>query len=239
MDSTRPGNQVENLTAKLAFTAQATQALRKLSGWKKHYRIPDRYSDATEAFAAECAAAEIGMELDRLYDKLRRAFRFARRDLTACEPRDGTGTIITPYFSYSVAITLNRDRLDEVVWSRAVDAIKVPEQLASRAFGETFDGVFDSVRLALPVAVNIEDFLDAVEAAEIPNLTLDYDRSATYCRLRLSHTEETVLLTERSLAIVHPLPVTTHKLLESWNVVRKLVQEHELPLVEFIAPPSR
>lgn len=220
-----------NLLTGMSFTMVDAEGLKSLSGWKTGNRIPDRYSGSAQAFVASCAADELKGDLDTAYSKLKRAFGFTRRELQAADPEDGTGTIITPHFNYSVTVALNPDELDEVLWTRTVDSIKTPAQVASPAFAEVFDGVFDTLEFLLPKAVIIEDFIDAVEAAKIPGVKLDYDREATYCELRLAGTVGTITLRAGSLSIVHDLPAATQQLLASFETVRKLVQKHQVPLL--------
>ena len=232
-------NKGVDLVAKMSFTIEDTEGLRSLSGWKKGYRIPDRHNDTTEAFAVRCAADELQADLDSVYDKLKNAFGFSRRDLEASDPVDGAGTIITPFFDYSVTVTLNPDDLDEVIWTRTVDSIKVPAQIASEAFAEVFDDVFDTLEFSLPTKVDIEAFIDAVEAAKLPDLTIKYDREATYCELCLQGAVGKVTLRPNSLSIVHKQPVETKNLIGSFDTVRKLVQKQSVPLIVFSTPPKK
>lgn len=224
------------MVTEMSFVIEKPQRLKSLSGWKNSHRLPDSYSQTTVAFAVGCAADELKTDLDRVYDQLRDAFGLTRRQLEASLPDDGTGTIVTPYFSYSVTITLNPNELDEVIWTRTVDAIRVPQQIVSEAFANVFDDVFDTLKFSLPTKVDVEDFIDAAEAAEIPGLKIKYDREATYCELQLQEAVGTVTIKPQSLSIVHDRPQATQQLLKSFDIVRKLFQKHDVPLIFFAAP---
>ncbi|GAA4422395.1 caspase family protein [Bremerella cremea] len=222
-----------NVMAELLFKIEESEGLKSLSGWKKSYRVPDGYSDTTRLFAAGCGSDDLKTDLDATYDKLRKAFGFARRDLDVSEPGDGTGTIVTPYFNYSVSLELNPDELGEVVWTKTVDAIKAPDQITCAAFAEVFDDVFDTLEFSLPNWLEIDDFIDAVEAAKIPDLTITYDREATYCELQITGAVGTITLTSHSLSICHDRPEDTQLLIESFVTARKLIQKHGVPLISF------
>ncbi len=232
-------NQGNHLVAELSFVVEVAAGLRSLSGWKKGFRIPDHYSDSAERFVTGLAGDELRKDLDGVYAKLKSAFGFVRRDLDASDPMDGSATITTPHFNYSVAVSLNPANLEEVIWSRSVNAIKSPGQVTSSAFGEVFDGVFDTLELARPGLMNVEEFIDAAEAAKIPGVKIDYDRECTYCKLDLPGSAGTVTLKAGSLSIVHDRPKKTQQLIESFDTVRKLVSQHNVPLISFAASATR
>lgn len=215
----------------VSFTAKEAEGLRSLSGWKKTYRIPDRFTEATRSFASSCASDELKEDLDSVFDALKKAFKFGRRDLTVSQPEDGTGTIITPYFNYSVYVELNAKDLDEVIWIRTVDSIVAPEQISSDAFAEVFDDVFDTLEFSLPIKVELEDFIDAVEAAKNPDVSLDYDREVTYCDIQISGASGKLRLSSNQLSLSYGVPTGTAKLIESFVTTRKLIQRQALPLI--------
>lgn len=222
--------QGDKAPAELTFVATATQEIRTLSSWKQSYRLPDSASAASERFVTSIAKDELSKDLDRVYDALRKAFGFARRDLQSSQPDEGSGTIITPHFNYSITVALDADDPRQIVWTRTIDAIKSPEQITTSAFGQIFDGLFDTLDLSLPTPLNIEDFIDAVEAAKIPGLQLSYDREATYCQLHLPRTAGAVTIKPGSVSIVHDRPQKTRKLVESFEAVRKLLSRHQVLL---------
>lgn len=214
----------------LSFLIETTSAVRKLSGWKKTYRIPDRLSSDSETLVARSANEEIQADLDLFFSKLKSAFGFKRRELTASDAEDGRGTITTPHFTYSIQALLNPSQLDEVLWIRMIDAISSPQQIASTPFAEVFDNVFDTLQLAFPKPVSVEDFIDAVEAVEIPSLAIEYDRDATYCELVLKGNSSKVTLKPNALSIVHGRPIKTQQLLTSLESIRTLVEKHDVPI---------
>lgn len=223
------------MKAELTFVNQSRAKLKSLSGWKKNDRIPDRVGDFNQALVARCAAEELKKDLDDIYGKLKDAFGFTRRELTAAEPNDGTGTIITPHFSYSIIVVSNPEQLDEVIWTRTVDAIKTPSQISSPAFASVFDGVFNTLAFGLPCKISVEDFIDEVECAKIPELSIKYDREATYCDLQLPEATGVITLRPEMLSIVHKQRTETQALLRSFDLVRRLVEDYKLSPVSFDA----
>ena len=225
--SDEAGNVI-SLMSEVAFIARQAEGLKSLSGWKKSHRLPERINDTSVNFVAQISSDEVRSDLDHFYALIKEAFQFKRRDLDASEPADGTGTIMTPYFSYSVSVTLNPADPTEVIWTRSIDGISAPDQINSAAFGQVFDNVFDSLELALPRGVDVGDFIDAVEAAEIPDLKIKHDREATYCELHIKGVKGAVRLTARTLAIVHDGPQATKQLIHSFAAVESLLTTRQL-----------
>jgi hypothetical protein len=224
------------LIAEMSFVVRSRSKLKNLSGWKKGDRIPERVSDFSQTLVAKCAADELKKDLDDVYDKLKEAFGFTRRELVAAEAEDGAGTIITPHFHYSVTVTHNPQELDGVVWQRTVNSITAPAHISSTAFSAVFDEVFDTLAFQLPSKVSIEDFIDAVEDARIPDLKIKYDREATYCEIQIAGAVGRITLEPERLSIVHDRRTQTKQLLGSFETVRKLVLDHNLSPVSFAEP---
>jgi hypothetical protein len=237
-------NKGVNLVTEISFTSEEIDSIKNLSGWKKHYKVPSNDSHTTQSFAAGLATKELKDDLDDVYDKLKDAYGFARRDLDAPEPDSGGGSILTPYFDYSVSIVLNPDDLSEVIWTKTVTNIKEPAKVASEAFGEVFDGVFDTLEFSLPKRVKIEDFIDAVEAAKIPEVEVQHDRGATYCTLEIEGAEGKISVTSDSLSITHDTAKETKELIASFNTVRALAARYNVPMLSFTTtqkqlPPTK
>lgn len=227
----------------LSFVGEHAERLRSLSGWMSSFRIPHKVDGAAQTFVAGLAQAELNQDLDRVFAKLKQAFRFTRREMVVSEPEAGTRTIATPHFAYSVNVSLSPTAASEVIWSRTVDSIKNAQQISSPAFAEVFDGVFDTLEFSLPKRQSIEDLIDAVEAAKIPDITLQYDRDATFCELHIQATAGTVILRPNRMSIVHPMPRKTQQLIESFDAVYLLATKYNLPLLSFLnaakqSPPT-
>lgn len=214
----------------LSFRVETSHSLTKLAGWKKTYRIPDRFSSESEAFVASCATDQIRADLDEYFAKLRNAFGLTRRELQTNDADGGCGTIVTPFFTYTVQVQLKAEELEEVRWTRVIDRITHYDMIESAPFAEVFDEVFDTVQVAFPKLIVVEDFIDAVESAKIPELAIEYDRGATYCDLLLKGENSRITLTPRSLSIVHRLPIPTGKLLKALDSIRRVVGNHQVPL---------
>jgi hypothetical protein len=218
------------LFRRVSFLTDETSRVKTLSGWKKTHRAPDPADGRTQEYIAGISASELKQDLDSVYSALKQAFGFKRRELSVAEPADGTGTIVTPFFSYSISIALDVADPAEVIWTKTVDSIQERVQVVSAAFAQVFDGVFRTLRFSLPSPVDLSDCIDAIEDAEISDLDISYDRDATFCELRFAGATGAIRITADSLSIVEKHPAKIGTLLQSLRVMQALVREHSLPL---------
>jgi hypothetical protein len=215
---------------RLSFVGEVLSRVKNLSGWKKSFSVPDSANSRGQAYVAGIAAGDLKQDIDAVYDSLRQAFGFKRRELSVAGPADGTGTIVTPDFSYSISVSLNAADPTQIVWTRSVDGISEPRMVASETFARVFDGMFRTLQFALPGPIDVEDCIDAIEDAELGNVTVDYDREATYCELRFTEAAGAIRITANTLAIVEKGPAKIGALLSSLKAMQELVRKHGLPM---------
>ena len=203
--------------------------LRDLSGWQSSHRIPDRLTSSTELFVSELCAPDLEKDIDETYQALKKHYSCRRKDLLSSVAEDGTAAIETPYFSYSVVVRLNPEDPSELIWTRRIDGIRSLEDLRRPAFAQVFDCKFDTVAIEFPHDINVSEFIDLAEEAQIPGLNLEYDRDFSHCSLRLSGSETgKIRLTACSISLEHEMPATALSLLSSFETIYSLVSSSHL-----------
>ncbi|MGC4002319.1 MAG: caspase family protein [Pirellulales bacterium] len=214
----------DGLVRQVVFLSEKRIDVKALPGFnKKTHRVPDAVSRYNETFVAGLAHSEIKEDLDTIYARLKKFFRFARADLSVAEPGDGTGSIVTPFFNYSINVALDPENPARTIWTRMVDAIKDPPQVVGDAFADVFDDRFDRLNYALPEKLDLEAFIDAVEARKSDEPRLSYDRDATYCELRYEEVPGVVRITPRALTIEFKSPQSPRTLLRTLQQVKSLL----------------
>ena len=209
--------------------------VRSLSGFKKNqHKVPDSVSDRSEMFVASISADEIKDDLEEKFLKLRKAFGFKRAELSVAHEGEGAGTIVTPLFNYSISIALDPDDSSSVIWRRAVDAIKAPEEVFSDSFAEVFGAEFDTIEFSIPNACDLEEFIDQVEALEDDSINVSYDMDVTSCFLTVENVEGKIELTSQTLSIVKANPMQPRLIFESFfEIQRSLIETHGVRAIRF------
>ncbi|MEX1039544.1 MAG: hypothetical protein WDZ51_02865 [Pirellulaceae bacterium] len=188
----------------LRLISRRTQRVKELAGFRKSHRVPEQVDEQAERMIGEIASGEISEQLDRMFAQLREAFRFKRKEIEATDPEGGVGSIVTPYFTYSVAITLQEDDPSRVVWHYAVESITEPKQITSEAFETCFEAAFNTVELRASQPIDLEAVIDQVEDQDDPRISLDYDRAITYCNLQIEGLPDIITLTPEAFSLTHP-----------------------------------
>jgi hypothetical protein len=78
--------------------------------------------------------------------------------------------------------------------------------------------------------LKVTEFIDAVEAAEVPGMEIRYDRECTYCELQLPNCDGTISVSPASLSIVHARPEKVKSLIDSFENVIRLIGGQSTPL---------
>jgi hypothetical protein len=201
---------------RVALIGEHCRHVKTLSGFKKTHRVPDEVNHQSETFVAAISADEIDRDLDQVFAALRKEFRFKRADMDISKPDDGTGTIITPYFNYSITASLNPDDPAEVIWHRQVSELKEADQVLSVSFAKVFSEVFDTLEFSPATIIDLEELIDRIEALDDDLIGLEYDKDVTWCELTIQGIEGVIAITPRTVSIVHPQPTAAKSLLKSF-----------------------
>lgn len=218
----------------VVLQSKRTLGVKLLSGYKKGFSVPDRVSSSNQTYIISMAKEEVESDLKTVFANLRQTFKFKRADLQMASVGDGTGTITTPYFNYSIQLSLQPDDPSQVVFHRFVDAIRDSEQLFSESFSMVFGNQFDTALIGVPEKLNIEQLIDRIEDLNSPAVRIDYDPEATYCTLHLAGVPGEISIEPDGISIVHHRPEPPQRLLRSFFDLQKLlVESNAAPLLPF------
>lgn len=215
------GSSGESLIRSVSLVVRTQQRIRSLAGFQKKFSEPDEINARTQAFVEKTASADVQSDLDSIFDRMRRAFRFKRTQLTASEFGAGGGTIECPSFSYVSYFEQDPNSAADAIWHRLITRISSPEQLLTAEFATVFDGMFDTVELVPPSEIDLELLIDRIEEVDNDEVTLDYDRNVTRCGIQIEGNDARIDVTTRALSIVHPEPASTRQLVTSLFEVQK------------------
>lgn len=207
--------------------------VRRLSGFKKTHRVPDRVNDATKAFVAGIADEDVSGDLDAVHDALRSAFSFKRKDLDT-QLAEGGGSIITPYFDYEVTVSLNPDDPSEALWTRQIVNIREPDKVLTDDFEKAFRGMFDTLEFASGKTVDIASIVDQIEDLDHHAITVNYDKSLDWCTISVNGMDSVIRITRDSISIVQPRRGSPRLLIDSFfQIQKRLIDTHQIKHLPF------
>ncbi|WP_158261357.1 MULTISPECIES: caspase domain-containing protein [Pirellulaceae] len=219
----------------VTLLAKKAVRVRNLAGFRRsNHTVPTQNNTAADAFLAKIAKEEIDEDINTVFRSLRDLFRFKRTAMNVSNHGDGTATIITPYFNYSIAVHLDENDPSMAIWLRSVDAIKEPDQIFSEPFAQLFDQVFNTVVFEMPQRAELTELIDRLEDFEDDRITLDYDPDVTYCSVSIAGIPGKVSVTPSQLSITHKKPASPRTLLESLLAIQEMfVDRHDVPAISF------
>ena len=208
------------LIGDVALWSRRSMSVKNLSGFKKGHSLPDRANHSSQTFVTSLAKDQVTEDLKSVFQALKGAFKLKRADIEVSDQGDGTGTVITPNFNYSVSVQLDPEDPSCVIWSRTIDAIKDPKPLFSTAFASVFQTYFDTVEFALPNDIDIGALIDSIEEADDARIGIEYDPETTYCILSVAGIEGRIRITKRAMRIEYPKAEAPKLLLSSFLAIR-------------------
>ncbi len=213
---------------------EQVESIRSLAGFKKTDKLPNAVNSYARSLVAELGSGPIAEDVNEVRDALRKHFSFKRKDLDSAAPGDGTGSILTPYFVYSVTVTLNPANPAEIIWRRQITDIKEPEQVLSPAFESVFPKTFSTVEFTPQQPIDLPAFIDQLEETDDERVKLNYDPATTWCRLSMPGLIGQVEVTRERFALLQLNPTSPKTLLEAFfKIQAMLVQEMDVKAIGF------
>lgn len=212
---------------------EAGMPVKRLSGFQKTHRVPDRVNDTTEAFVARIAVDDVDEDVNTIHQALRSAFGFTRKELDT-QTSAGRGSIITPYFDYEVTVSLNPGDPSEVIWERQVVNIREPDKIVSDAFEEVFSGIFDTLEFTSGKVISVENVIDQIEALKDDAISVEYDASMAWCTVTLQGIDARIRMTSSAVSIIRRSGKSPKLLIDSFfEVQKRLVDTHQMKALPF------
>lgn len=187
--------------------------VKELSGFRKHHRVPTKEA-ASDSWLASLAQEDLNADLEETFANLRSGFGFKRKQLTATDPTENVGEVATPGFTYEVSISSIEDEPKMALWRRAISRISDADSVTSPEFEETFGCQFNILELALQQPVDVEDVIDEVEDCEDPNVSVDYEKDATWCRIRFRGRSESIHVEAERIRVQSSSDIQPSELIE-------------------------
>ena len=203
----------------ISFISEEGGSVKSLPGFiKGRHNVPSRVNSAANNFIKTIGHKIIQEEISEISQELQKHLKYPRAKLKATTD-DGSGSIETPDFDYSIDIFQSKEDPCTYVLSRKLEYIKNPEIINHPLFNRTFSGTFDNLRVAVHKKIDIAKFIDKIEALEKTELIdLDYDPSdLSSCTLTISGNLQTILVTDNSICFQSFSKTSPAELVEAYK----------------------
>lgn len=209
----------------LSLVKSKTRSIKTLPGFnKKIHRIPDEVSDWSEKLAAELTEDEVKTELNEVYKKLRKELSLRRAEMQVSQEQ-GTGAIDTPFFQYSIVVSINPENPAEIIWRQQVTDIRDQVPVLSEPFANVFKDVFVSVEYTPAEPIVIDDLIDRIEDLADDRIELEYDIDATDCVMEIEGVDGKIEISEELISLTQKGNVSPKDLLQSFLDMHEMMGE--------------
>ncbi|MFM7058673.1 MAG: hypothetical protein ACKO2P_17300 [Planctomycetota bacterium] len=190
-----------DILPRLTFVHEHRLRVRDLKGFRRGHAAPTEYSDHTAAFVARIAADDLSAELDERFADFRRLLRCRRTDLQVTGPEAGTAAIAAPGFEYRITAMLAEDQPTDVIWRRQLSGFTDVARIAAPELSQVFPAVFDTLEFLPLQPADPAAVIDRLEDQPQSQITLDYDRHATWCTLSFRRPAVTLRICADSVSL--------------------------------------
>lgn len=193
------------------FTVRSEQ-VAKLAGFEKHHKIPTTVGPRSRAWVDNLTGGQLNQDMQDVVDGLRANFQFKRRQLDIHGPEDRRGVIETPFFSYEVSVDFDENDPSQVVWRREINRIRDIDQILSPPFSKCFSKSHWRLEILFENEVEVVDIIDRVEDLESPEISIDYGKDLTWCKIALATTTAKLHISAQSIQIYRTAAVDPQEL---------------------------
>lgn len=158
--------------------------IRNLRGFGKGHETPTRVNASANKFVARLASEEIKADLDAMFQAVRDAFGFKRKELEASH-EGGAGYLRTPRFEYRVSVEQDPNDPAGIIWHREIAALKHLGLIGEPEFRTAFGSIFDILVMEFRKTIDVPRLIDRVEAGERKGVKVHCPSDAAWCEIAI------------------------------------------------------
>lgn len=171
---------------RIAFRTEGGGRVKDLAGFRKTFRLPDHAGPSARKFVARCAADDLRADLDAVFEAAREHLGYKRKDIETTLGTDGVGTLTTPDFEYTVAVTVDPHDPTQVVWRREVGRLSDVGFARGKAFEAAFGRLFDRLTFEFAVPVDVSELVDRLEDRPAAGVSVTVASDGKACEVTLA-----------------------------------------------------
>jgi hypothetical protein len=226
----KPNPFTQQQLRRVAFRAKERGKIKSLGGFVKargHY-VPKEVDSKSSDFVQTIAIPDLDADLNEMHDLIKENLGYVRKDMIKREVLEGTGSIETPDFHYSVSVTQHPDNSSEYLITREIYNIRNFDKVASDAFNVVFGRWFNRLQFEFAEELDLPNFIDECEAKKI---SVRYDADWTYCELEFEEHPASIIVRDRSIEFVHTMAKEPRLLVSAFQEFRVLAASQNLKML--------
>lgn len=199
------------------------------------HSIPMRYDVKSIKWIRQLAGDVVHDELVKVREMLRTKMKIKRKEISdMISVFEGSGTITTPYFDYTVAIEHSRERLENYVITHSIGNFRDLSVINNPMFNDLFDRILE-MRVDTGTTTDLVAIIDHIEDLNVDTVSIlkvDDDSNPGRVEIAIKGIDDTIVLTPTTFSVLAYMRKTPTELIESFIKGRQLLQSNNaLPLL--------
>lgn len=219
-----PDEIPSRVIASIAFVGRSGGQVKTLAGFnKRHHSVPDAANAVTNAFLGKICAAELADDAERLFQGLRSALAYKRKDI-ALSVTAPLAVLTARDFTLELAYALDEREPTRYCVTSTLRELSDADFLRRAGLSQVFAGAFTEISFSLVKGARVEAVIDAIEALKENRLTVDYPSDYRDCTIRVDGVDADVRCTSATLDVVFPRGGAPAELIDAFAIVRDAFQ---------------
>ena len=171
---------------RVLFRSESSGRVKDLTHWRKTFDVPTNAGPSSRKFVARIADPDVRADLDAVFDAAREYIGYKRKDVEVTTGPDGTGTIRTPDFEYTVTAALDAEDPSKVTWIREVGQFADPGFVRGPGFDAVLGKLFDQLVFEFARPVDVASLVDRLEDRPPKGAKVQVASDGTSCDVTLA-----------------------------------------------------
>ena len=222
-----PDDLPSRVIASIAFVGRSGGQVKALAAFnKRHHSVPDAANAATNAFLGKICATELADEAERLFQALRSALAYKRKDI-ALSVTAPLAVLTARDFTLELGYALDEREPARYCVTSTLRELSNADFLRCEGLTQVFAGAFTEISFSLVKVARAEAVIDAIEALKEDRLTVDYPSDYRDCTIRVEGVDADVRCSNATLDVVFPRAAAPAELIDAFASVRDAFQIHK------------
>lgn len=199
--------------------------IKSLPGFQKGYhKVPTNSYSGADSFVKKIGIDLIKNEIEELSSTIKDQFSYKRKEIEA-NTEDGSGTIGTPDFTYSMEIRQSEDSPEDYELLRKLEGFSNSEKVLSETFNKIFSNHFSELEFYMSRRIDIEELIDTIEDLDDDcGIKIKYNPSdLSDCRIIIENLNYEILVTESTFSISIGFKTSPERLISAYKETNRAI----------------